>query len=229
MTRHCIRTLGLALLLLLSSSRVGQAASFDCNKATTETEIAICSDPELSALDDRLSGIYFRGRQVTENVSGSDLEIQKDQINWLNNRNQCGLETDCLVNAYQTRIKELSEFDFENLLRISQIEKQICKDQLARDSGSRNTLEMVDAGNEYNRCLERIIVSLVTATTVADSQSIRNDLDNLSNSYKSIIGNVFMGRKECFPCGTMYRIYPSAMYSDILEELLTIVGEAPYE
>ena len=26
------------------------AASFDCNKATTETEIAFCSDPELSAL-----------------------------------------------------------------------------------------------------------------------------------------------------------------------------------
>ncbi|MEM5470090.1 lysozyme inhibitor LprI family protein [Celeribacter marinus] len=224
------RLVGLALLLSVGVGSVAKAASFDCNKATTETEIAICSDPELSALDDRLSAIYVRGRQVTKNVSGSDLKIQTDQINWLNKRNQCGLETDCLVNAYQTRIKELSEFDFENLFKISEIEKQICKDQLARDSDAGNTLEMVDAGNEYNRCLERIIVSLVTATTLTDSQSIRNDLDDLSNSYKSIIGDVFIVRKECFPyCGSIYQLYPSAMYSDILEELLTIVGEAPYE
>ena len=31
------------------------AASFDCNKATTETEKAICADPELSALDELMS------------------------------------------------------------------------------------------------------------------------------------------------------------------------------
>ena len=33
------------------------AASFDCNKASTETEVAICSDPELSALDELASAI----------------------------------------------------------------------------------------------------------------------------------------------------------------------------
>ena len=45
-----IRSIGLALLLTVGVGSVGQAASFDCDKATTETEIAICSDPELSAL-----------------------------------------------------------------------------------------------------------------------------------------------------------------------------------
>ena len=45
-----IRSLGLALLLSVGIGTVGQAASFDCNTATTETEIAICNDPELSAL-----------------------------------------------------------------------------------------------------------------------------------------------------------------------------------
>ncbi len=44
-----IRSIGVALLLTVGVGSVGQAASFDCDKATTETEIAICSDPELSA------------------------------------------------------------------------------------------------------------------------------------------------------------------------------------
>jgi uncharacterized protein len=44
------KSLGLALLLSVGIGTVGAAASFDCNKATTETEIAICSDPKLSSL-----------------------------------------------------------------------------------------------------------------------------------------------------------------------------------
>ena len=44
------KSLGLALLLSAGIGSVGKAASFDCNKATTETEIAICADPELGAL-----------------------------------------------------------------------------------------------------------------------------------------------------------------------------------
>jgi len=71
-----LKSLALALLLSVGVGSVGKAASFDCNKATTETEIAICSDPELSALDDRLSGVYVKGRQVTKNVSGNNLKIQ---------------------------------------------------------------------------------------------------------------------------------------------------------
>ena len=39
------------LVLFLGTSTGGHAASFDCSKASTETEIAICSNPELSALD----------------------------------------------------------------------------------------------------------------------------------------------------------------------------------
>ena len=70
------KSIALALLLSVGFGNVGKAASFDCNKATTETEIAICSDPELSALDDRLSGVYVTGRQVTKNVSGNNLKIQ---------------------------------------------------------------------------------------------------------------------------------------------------------
>jgi uncharacterized protein len=41
-----IRLIIPALMLSMGIGGVAKAASFDCNKATTETEIAICGDPE---------------------------------------------------------------------------------------------------------------------------------------------------------------------------------------
>ena len=42
------------------------AASFNCSKATTETEIAICADPELSALDEDLGFIYSALLEISD-------------------------------------------------------------------------------------------------------------------------------------------------------------------
>ena len=79
-----IRSIGLALLLSAGVGSVGQAASFDCNKATTETEIAICSDPELSALDDRLSKAYL----TAQRLNPSDV-TKRDQLSWIKVRDEC--------------------------------------------------------------------------------------------------------------------------------------------
>ena len=54
------------------------AASFDCSKATTETEIAICNDPELSALDELLSASLS---QLLDRYSSKKELIIKE--NWL--------------------------------------------------------------------------------------------------------------------------------------------------
>ena len=70
-----LKSLALALLLSAGVGSVGQAASFDCNKATTETEIAICSDPELSALDELVGSIWS-----FEALTGLDLSIQKKVV-----------------------------------------------------------------------------------------------------------------------------------------------------
>ena len=57
---HFIKSLSIMFLvsLLGMSSTSAGAASFDCNKATTVTEIAICADPKLSALDEGLQIAY---------------------------------------------------------------------------------------------------------------------------------------------------------------------------
>ena len=74
------RLVGLALLLSVGVGSVGKAASFDCNKATTETEIAICADPELSALDDLMGELW-----KTLNPSDSFVAEQKA---WLKQRDE---------------------------------------------------------------------------------------------------------------------------------------------
>ena len=61
------RLFGLVLLLSVGVGSVGQAASFDCNKATTETEIAICADPELSVLDE-LMGQLWKKLDLSNNL-----------------------------------------------------------------------------------------------------------------------------------------------------------------
>ena len=53
------------------------AASFDCNKATTETEKAICADPELSALDDLL-GIAWNTSKKLVSIDSQKKWLQRE-------------------------------------------------------------------------------------------------------------------------------------------------------
>ena len=87
------------------------AASFDCNKATTETEKAICDDPELSALDKRMSKAYKRARGST---SSGDV-YKSNQFKWLKSRDACISDKQCLLKSYNNILNELKEFDYEAL------------------------------------------------------------------------------------------------------------------
>ncbi|WP_160296756.1 hypothetical protein [Sphingomonas sp. ERG5] len=52
MLRYVAMLLG--LVLLIGTAPAG-AASFDCAKASTRVEKLVCSDPQLSRLDERLA------------------------------------------------------------------------------------------------------------------------------------------------------------------------------
>ena len=60
-----IRQLLISLMLAVGAPSLTLAASFDCDRAATETEITICADPELSALDE-LASVFspFVGVQI---------------------------------------------------------------------------------------------------------------------------------------------------------------------
>ena len=92
-----IRSFGFALLLSVGFGTVAKAASFDCNKATTETEIAICADPELSALDELMGATWASQKREPYEV--------KLQTNWLAKRNSCEGDVSCIAFNYNIHLQ----------------------------------------------------------------------------------------------------------------------------
>ena len=79
------------------------AVSFDCSKATTKIEKIICSDNELSKLDDQLSSTYKTSLQVERDADA----IRHGQKEWMKARNACQ-DVACIRLAYEKRISDLS-------------------------------------------------------------------------------------------------------------------------
>ena len=93
---HYFKFLVLGILLTVGIGSVGQAASFDCNRAATETEKAICSDPELSALDELMGATWASQERAPHEV--------KLQANWLTKRNACEENISCIAFNYNTHL-----------------------------------------------------------------------------------------------------------------------------
>ncbi|MEQ1532634.1 MAG: lysozyme inhibitor LprI family protein [Sideroxydans sp.] len=85
--------------LLLTNA---DSASFDCTKAASKVEKLICSDPNLSKLDERLTSTY---RTAIKNAVNRDL-LRHEQKQWLLQRNEC-IDELCLEKAYATRTIQL--------------------------------------------------------------------------------------------------------------------------
>lgn len=90
----------LGWLVMLSPA---QAASFDCAKASTKVEHLICSDVELSKLDDELDNAYRKSLQVTHHPS----DLKQKQRDWLAERNGCA-DSDCVESSYRSQLGELT-------------------------------------------------------------------------------------------------------------------------
>lgn len=94
--------LSVMLTLIVGSISIGnvQAASFDCTLAQSASEKLICSNPELSTLDEELAKQYNSRLTATNNPSALKIE----QRRWLKQlRSQCQNAL-CYIKAYNERI-----------------------------------------------------------------------------------------------------------------------------
>jgi uncharacterized protein YecT (DUF1311 family) len=99
--------LPLSAALLLPSSSDAQQPSFDCAKASTAVEGAICESTMLSTLDRQLAATYSSHRG---GLSRSDRDrLLHDQRIWIAERDHCGADENCLAVAMKSRIAALSE------------------------------------------------------------------------------------------------------------------------
>lgn len=84
--------------------------SFNCKRARTFVEKAICQNPSLAAKDRRMSRLYFdlRARLRDEGYPQDARELQDSQRTWLARRDRCQT-MGCLTRAYDDRIFHLQK------------------------------------------------------------------------------------------------------------------------
>lgn len=87
---------------------LSQAASFDCNKASSSVEKTICGDPKLNRLDDAL-GENYKYISASNIGDGARKDLKATQRVWIIERNKC-LDTNCLVTSYKKRLNEICDY-----------------------------------------------------------------------------------------------------------------------
>lgn len=97
--------LGAAAALWCAAS-AASAASFDCNKARTADEKAICANRTLNDKDVKLATLYDVIRPML--AMGGRGAVQDAQIAWLRARGACRADVACLNRSYDQRIAELN-------------------------------------------------------------------------------------------------------------------------
>lgn len=94
------------LLTLTAASTSASSASFDCHKAKGQVEKAICSDPELSKLDEEMATEFDVARSTSDREG---LAVLKDsQKRWLTDRDKlCETRIICLRDLYKAQMATL--------------------------------------------------------------------------------------------------------------------------
>ncbi|TFL18532.1 lysozyme inhibitor LprI family protein [Jannaschia formosa] len=79
--------------------------SFDCARARTPTEVAVCGDLTLARLDYAMAEGYF-ARRARRGGEGRT-RLEREQALWRRWRDTCGDDVPCLTRRYQQRIIDL--------------------------------------------------------------------------------------------------------------------------
>jgi uncharacterized protein YecT (DUF1311 family) len=108
------------LLLLTLTTTLLFSASFDCKKAKTDIEKLICSNEELSKLDEELNEAY---KELLSKINKNDKEIIKQQQrDWIKNRNVC-TNISCIKYQYE---QQLSRLQFNSFILAYSEDNKTC-------------------------------------------------------------------------------------------------------
>lgn len=99
-------SLGLVLALTCMAGSAS-AASFDCKKARTADEKAICAERALNDKDVRMNELYGINKRTL--AMGGRGALMDQQQEWLRGRRTCGGNKACLNRAYDRRLADLEK------------------------------------------------------------------------------------------------------------------------
>lgn len=112
MTMKMARFTTLLVSLLLMGPASAQVASYECGRAATATEQAICASPSLGRKDVMVATSYDLLLHLKPATAGMayrefDDRLRGEQRRFLAARNACGANTSCLEKSYDDRIAVL--------------------------------------------------------------------------------------------------------------------------
>ena len=95
-----------ALMAITPTHAVAQ--SFNCQHASLPAEQTICSNANLSRLDEQTAGMYFLivGSGA---LAATVAQVKSSQGQFLTTRNACKTNVNCLVNAYTSQMMYLRD------------------------------------------------------------------------------------------------------------------------
>jgi uncharacterized protein YecT (DUF1311 family) len=96
----------LALAIMAGNARPASSQEFDCRNAEFASERTICGSDGLSALDDRMSQLYRELKAASSNRYQRD-DLKDYQHQFLNARDACGPDSECIRGAYLDQISVL--------------------------------------------------------------------------------------------------------------------------
>lgn len=97
---------GFVLTCSVLTPQIAGAQSFDCAKAASATEKAICDSRSLSNLDVEMATLYGVQQELPM-MMGARGATQDAAKAFLSKRDACGADQSCLTNAYDARIGDL--------------------------------------------------------------------------------------------------------------------------
>ncbi|PAK13212.1 hypothetical protein DF156_30720 [Burkholderia ubonensis] len=92
------------LVLSKIASGARPSPSFACAKAMLPTERTICGSFELAGFDKSVDFAYRVALQDAQRSSESTDDIRRQQRAWLNERNRCGGDANCIRAAMKTQL-----------------------------------------------------------------------------------------------------------------------------
>jgi uncharacterized protein len=120
-----MRNFSLIFAIFISISIQGNAASFDCGRASARHEKLICSTPDLSDADGRMGQVYLE----TIKAFTFPAFIKENQKAWLSYYKSCGNAKKC-IEILNERIRELNE------LKGSQVYTNYAGDKVVTGGGT---------------------------------------------------------------------------------------------
>lgn len=195
--RYTFAAIIFGLTCLLSKSALAQSPSFNCRRATSAVEHAICNNSQLASLDVQLSALF----------KSATLDLREDQKAWLSWRDSCPSKpagddsmnlTDCVKGLYQLRIAELqyinglgtgSEADASAALQLlSQTVK--CPIALNRNRFEETAQRLSFTGDAQHFAIRDEVNSVWvghSATSQTDDPTVKQDrVDNVSARFSEL-------------------------------------------